>query len=79
MRRAKRINHNPNKHKLLWGWYFGMDFYVVIKTEAKWIKQTKYRKSNVCHKQEIKNNRMFPKWIRMNSAEISSFDNSLNR
>ena len=47
MRRAKRISQNPNKHKLLGDWYFGMDFYFVLARAGKRVKQTKYRRSNV--------------------------------
>ena len=51
--RAKRINRNPNKHKLFRDWYFWNGFLCCLKKELERVKQRKYRKSSVGQKQKI--------------------------
>ena len=53
MRTAKRINKIRINTHLFRYWYFGMDFYVVLKRDGKEVMQTKCRKSNISQKQKI--------------------------
>ena len=53
MRTAKRINKIRINTHLFRYWYFGMDFYVVLKRDGKEVMQTIYRSSSVSQKQKI--------------------------